>query len=150
MIALDTNILAYAASVDDAQNRHISALTVLQKLGPIGAIVPLPVFGEFFNACLRKKLAQTEQVASCVQLWMDAFDCPSAIAEDYLMASAISDRFQMQYFDALITTVARRAGATVLFSEDMQDGQIIDGLKIVNPFAPANEILLADYFANAL
>ena len=39
-------------------------------------------------------------------------------------------------------------GATILLSEDMHDGLEIEGLKIVNPFVIANEILLADYFGS--
>ena len=62
----------------------------------------------------------------------------------------LAEKYQMQFFDALIVVITRRAGATILISEDMQDGLEIDGLRIVNPFAAANETLLADYFGSAL
>lgn len=150
MIALDTNILAYAISEDDPLGRHKAALSLLAHVAPTGAIVPLPVFGEFFNACRKKKLTTADVIISRVELWMSVFECPPAASDDYLMASVIAERFKLQYFDALIVAVVKRAGATMLLSEDMHDGLEIEGLKIVNPFAAANETLLADYFGSAL
>lgn len=147
MIALDTNILAYAVTASDAVGRHEAAIELLQKLASPGAIVPLPVFGEFFNACRKKKLASPEIAASRVEIWMAVYNCPPPNAEDYLEASRISDRVRLQYFDALIVAVAIRAGATMLLSEDMHDGLEIDGLRIVNPFAAGNDGVIAEYFA---
>jgi predicted nucleic acid-binding protein len=39
-------------------------------------------------------------------------------------------------WDALIVTMALKAQCRVLYSEDMQDGRVIDGLRIANPFKP--------------
>ncbi len=145
MIALDTNILAYAVTQSDPTDRHLAAINLLERLASVGAIVPLPVFGEYFNACRKKKLASLEVVASRVEIWLDVFDCPASLADDYVNASTLADAHNLQYFDALIVTVARRAGATLLLSEDMHDGLQLDGLRIVNPFAAENEALLDDY-----
>jgi predicted nucleic acid-binding protein len=150
LIALDTNFLVYAASVEDASGRHKSALQILDELAKTGAILPLPIVGELFNACRKKKFAEIDAVAAKMGVWKVAFDCASASIDDYLKAAQLCQQHNLQYFDALIMTVAARAGATILLSEDMQDGFQIEGLKIVNPFAAANETLLADYFANAL
>jgi predicted nucleic acid-binding protein len=78
-----------------------------------------------------------------VEIWMEAFDCAPAQLEDYLKASVLSDRFNLQYFDALIITVAARAGATMLLSEDMQDGLEVEGLRVVNPFVAGNDGVIA-------
>ena len=150
MIALDTNFLVYAASVDDGSGRHRSALQILNELAKTGAILPLPVVGELFNACRKKKFAEIDTVAAKMDIWKIAFDCASAAIDDYLKAAQLCQQHHLQYFDGLIIAVAARAGATILLSEDMQDGFQIDGLKIVNPFAAANETLLADYFGSAL
>ena len=58
-------------------------------------------------------------------------------------------RYQLQFFDAVIIAVARRAGATMLLSEDMHDGLTIDGLTILNPFREANAPKLADYLSGS-
>jgi predicted nucleic acid-binding protein len=139
LIALDTNILVYAASAGDASGRHIATLDLFDRLGSTGAIIPLPVIGELFNARRKKKFAELVILLAEVEIWMEAFDCAPALLEDYLQASALSDRFDLQYFDALIITVAARAGATMLLSEDMQDGLEVAGMRVVNPFVAGND-----------
>jgi predicted nucleic acid-binding protein len=81
---------------------------------------------------------------------LGGFDCPETGSADLLEAFDLAERKMLQYFDALIVAVTKRAGAAILLSEDMHDGLEIGGLKIVNPFVAANETFLADYFANAL
>ncbi|HHH27629.1 MAG TPA: PIN domain-containing protein [Polyangiaceae bacterium] len=57
----------------------------------------------------------------------------------------LEDRFSLSCWDALIVAAARAAGCTQLFSEDMQDGLVIDGMRIVNPFARTlDQLELAD------
>jgi predicted nucleic acid-binding protein len=148
LIALDTNILAYAATKSDIDGRHQATVALLAKLASLGAIVPLPVFGEFFNACRKKKLLDPNAAAVRVELWAALYNCPAPIIDDYLEASKLSALHNLQYFDALVITVAARAGAPMLLSEDMQDGLEVAGLRIVNPFAVANDALLADYFGS--
>ena len=142
MIALDTNILGYAVTKSDTKGRHDAAISLLEKLSGSGAIIPLPVFGEFFNACRKQKLAAVEMAELHVDLWLDLYDCPPPQAEDYTAASRLTTKHKLQYFDALIITVAARAGATVLLSEDMHDGLEIEGLRVANPFVAGNAGLL--------
>ena len=150
MIALDTNILIYTqiANIDDP--RHQIAVALLKKSAFVEAAVPVQVLGEFINVCIRKlsvaPIAAVEQVEDFLRI----FDCPTTEAVDLVEATALVARFKFAFFDAVICTVARRAGATILLSEDMHDGLEVDGLKIVNPFAAANETLLVDYFGSAL
>lgn len=148
MIALDTNILVYALENKPDDARNLAALELIDRLGMVGAIIPFPVIGELFNACRKKQIADVAQLTPRVELWMTAMSGAPAILDDYLSAADLSQLYNVQYFDALIITVAARAGASILLSEDMHDGLEIDGLRIVNPFVAANDALLADYFAN--
>jgi len=52
-----------------------------------------------------------------------------------LDASALEERHQLSFWDALVIESARRAGATRLLTEDLRHGQIISGVRIENPFA---------------
>jgi len=53
----------------------------------------------------------------------------------------------MQLWDCVVCVASAHAGAKALLTEDMQDGRILDGLRLINPFAPGNteaiEALLA-------
>ena len=150
MIAFDTNILVYAEALDDPFQRHIKSRSLLGKATLSDAIIPLQVFAELSNVCNRKNILKPLDLATRIAEYESFFQTPANDMRDILLASTIAEQFKMQYFDALIIAVAARAGATILLSEDMHDGLEIGGLRIINPFAAANETLLADYFANAV
>ena len=150
MIALDSNILIYAVLNDEPRNRNVAAQALLFKLAPIQPIVPLKVIGEFLNVCRRKKVLATLAARSRAGEFLDSFNCPVTTESDLISAVELSARYDLQFFDALIITVAARAGATMLLSEDMQDGLEVAGLRVVNPFAAANETLIADYFGSVV
>ena len=149
MIAVDTNILIYAISPEDGLGRTASALDLLDRLGAIRPILPLQVVGEYLNVARRHPAIDLAQAVIRIEAIMAVHRCEPSRPQDYLTALDISVRFKLAYFDSLIVAVARRSGATMLLSEDMHDGLEIEGLKIVNPFAAANETLLADYFGSA-
>jgi predicted nucleic acid-binding protein len=44
----------------------------------------------------------------------------------------------MQFWDCVVCVASAEAGATVLITEDMQDGRTLGGLRLINPFAAAN------------
>lgn len=148
MIALDTNVLIYASQNNDTLGRDIVARAMMEKLEPSGAIVPLQVIGEFLNACRKKQILPLAAASRRAEYWMDVYDLPTSHPQDYLVAAATSEKFTLQYFDALILTVAARAGAILLLSEDMHDGLVVDGVRIVNPFNPANDGVIADFISS--
>lgn len=113
-------------------------------------MVPLQAIGEFLNVCRRKKMLDMAAALERAQSYVDLFDTPITAFIDLQQATDWAQTFDLQFFDALIAAIAARAGATMLLSEDMHDGLQLEGLRIVNPFAAANEALLADYFGSAL
>lgn len=150
MIALDTNILIYAITDDEADGRHQRACDILLAIASSYPVLPLPVIGEFLNVCRKRKRPSFTSALDRADHLIRNYNCVAAIPSDYIRAGTMSHRYRIQYFDALILSVARRAGATILLSEDMQDGLEVDGIKIINPFVAANEALLADYFGSAV
>ena len=48
----------------------------------------------------------------------------------------------LSFWDAMLWATARRAGCSVLLSEDFQDGRRLDGVLFVDPFAPENQRLV--------
>jgi predicted nucleic acid-binding protein len=147
LIAIDTNILAYAEQKEDIHGRHEQAIVLMEKLTTGAHCIPVQVFAEFMNACRKKKLLSMEQSARKIRLYGNVFETPHTLQDDLIAAAELLARFELQYFDALIIAVSKRAGATMLVSEDMQDGLEIDGLRVVNPFVAGNNAVLADYFA---
>jgi predicted nucleic acid-binding protein len=147
VIGFDTNILIYSVSTNDNKDRNLKSITLIDRIAPIGGIVPCQVIGEFLNVCRQKKLVEPKRAVKRVSEFLEGFDCPETNHEDFIKALELADQKMLQYFDALIIIVAARAGATILLSEDMQDGLEIEGLRVVNPFVAGNYAVLADYFA---
>jgi predicted nucleic acid-binding protein len=149
LIALDTSIPVYAASVSDDSGRHHVALQLLDNLGSTRAIIPLPVIGELMNARRKRKFAEAELLQATVGIWFEAFDCIAAELKDYLAAVELSARYDLQGFDALIIAVAACAGAVMMLSKDMHDGLKVAGLRVGNPFVSANQSAIADWLGSA-
>jgi predicted nucleic acid-binding protein len=143
LIALDTNILIYAVTDDEIDGRHRLACDLLVRLSPIPVILPLPVVGEFLNVCRKRKRPSFTSALERADRMIRIYNCVTATPPDYLRAGTMSYRYQIQFFDALILTVAARAGATMLLSEDMHDGLVVEGVRIVDPFNLDNEGLIA-------
>lgn len=150
MIALDTNILVYAESQDDPQGRYEKAIELIALSSAAGSMVPLQAIGEFLNVCRRKKIIDMAAALERARSYVDLFETPATAFIDIQQATDWSLAFELQFFDALIAAVAARAGATMLLSEDMHDGLQLEGLRIVNPFAATNQVLLDDYFGSVL
>ena len=63
--------------------------------------------------------------------------CPplgSSVAKKENRSPVPHERAKYAFYDCLIIAGAKRAGAETLYTEDLQDGQVLDGLTIVNPF----------------
>lgn len=150
MIALDTNILIYAEDAGDTMGRQQRAVTLLEILVPIGAIIPLQVLGEFLNVCRTKGVLSFDLAATKAALYAEAFGEVPTTIDDLTSAALLSARHGLQFFDAVTVAVALRAGATTLLSEDMHDGLDIDGLTIINPFVLANNASLAPRLGSGL
>jgi predicted nucleic acid-binding protein len=126
---LDSNILVYAFTTDP---RAVPAQALLER----GCIIGVQGLNEFTNVA-KRKLRMT---------WAEVRDALSAIrticrtivpmdVETHDDALRIAERYGYAFFDALMIASALRADCGILWSEDMQDGLIIDQrLRIANPF----------------
>ena len=93
------------------------------------------VLQEFYAAAVTKqRLLMTHDEAVAVIQSLAAFPvCP--ISRDLVMqAIDCKQRFQISYWDAAIIAAARHLGCLSVYSEDLNHGQIYDGVRIINPF----------------
>lgn len=126
---LDTNILVYAFSQDPRAERA-------RDLLDIGGTIGVQCLNEFANVARNK-------------LGMDWGDVDAALGEIRFLCDvgapvdldlhesglAIARRYRLNIFDSLIVAAALRAGCETLWSEDMQDGLVVETMLTVrNPF----------------
>jgi len=132
-IFFDTNILVYT---DDRANpaKQKRALEILDESKQTQTgVVSLQILQEYFVTVTRKYGVDASAARRKVELFA-AFDVVEPVLSDVLAAIDLHRLHHLSYWDALVIHCARRAGCKHVLSEDMQHGQVIDGVRIVNPF----------------
>ena len=126
---LDTNILVYAFTADP---RAARAQTLLER----GCVIGVQGLNEFVNVARRKLLMSWAEIREALCAIRTV--CGTIVPIDLETngdAVRIAERYGYALFDALMIASALRAGCGILWSEDMQDGFVIDQrLRIANPF----------------
>lgn len=126
---LDSNIVVYAFTAD----RRAAVAQALLQTRPV---ISVQVLNEFTNVARRKLGMEWREVAAAISA-LRVF-CPTILRLDlttYDDAVRVAERYGYSIFDAQIVASALQAGSETLWSEDMQDGIVIDGrLRVANPF----------------
>ena len=131
---LDSNILVYC--VDERDNdKHNLARKIIQSLidGRNGCI-STQTLQEFFNVSTKKLKNDKSMAQSDVGVYSTAFPVHTNTLKDILSAISISIKTQFSFYDSLIIAAAIAEGCSIVYSEDLNDGQTVDGVTIINPF----------------
>lgn len=132
---IDTNIILYAYDVT-AGRKHQIAGEILSDLWNSGlGLVSTQVLQEFFVHVVQKipkplDPRQAQEIVKDFLKWRVIINTGDSILE----AIAICLKYGSSFWDSLIIESAIRGDAAVLISEDLQDGQVIGGGTIKNPF----------------
>jgi predicted nucleic acid-binding protein len=134
VVFVDTNILVYAHDRDAGSKREKAAQALDrlwdERVGRLSA----QVLQEFYVTATKKvstsiTRASAREVVSMYAPWVQHPTTPETI----LRATELAELAQVSFWDALIIASAEQAGAAQLYSEDLNSGQTIAGVKIVNP-----------------
>ena len=132
----DANVLASLIDADSPDKRK-KARSLFQKHVEAGDILlSTQVLQEFYVAVTRK-LARPLDAAAAAEAVSSFAELPLVQIDSELIVSAIhrSRNNQLSFWDALIVQAAIEGHASTLYSEDMQHGQMLDGLRVIDPFS---------------
>jgi predicted nucleic acid-binding protein len=139
-IFLDTNVLVYAYDPADPP-RQKQAIHILDHLHIQGnGVLSTQVLGEFFSAIIRPfrgmppRLTTAEALHS-VEVLSVQFEVLPLTTMNILEAGRAVRDHQLAYYDAQIWATARLNQITIIFSEDFQDQQVLEGVRFINPFS---------------
>lgn len=133
---IDTNVFIYHLDTSDERKHAIAERIVKEALTLGNGCISTQVVQECLNVALRK--AQVALTLEAARRYLDAVLAPlvqvTANEALYHRALDVQARWQFSFYDSLIVAGALTAGCKTLFSEDLQHGQRLDGLTVVNPF----------------
>lgn len=134
---IDTNIFIYLVQ-HSSDKQIISRKIIYTGILKGSGIISTQVIQEFLNAVLVK--IKTPMKPEEMQTIMQSFLFPLChVYPDYdLFYDALEIRTETKYsfYDSLIISAALRGGCDVLYTENMQSGQKVRGVEIVNPYLP--------------
>ena len=131
---LDTNVFIYLFDDVDTHKRGVAERLVSDALASGRAVVSYQVVQEALNVITRKLGASTDDARRFLDVVLDPLWQVGPSSELYGAALDVRGRYGFSYFDALIVASALAAGCTRLLSEDLQHGQRIGDLVVVDPF----------------
>jgi predicted nucleic acid-binding protein len=127
-VFFDTNVLLYAL-VGDASLGEPS-LALLEA----GGTVSVQVLNECANTLRRKFSATWPQIAQASERIRELCAVVPITEETHVRGLALAPRYSLSIYDGMIVAAAQLAGCTVLYTEDMHDGLVIERLTIRNPY----------------
>lgn len=131
---IDTNVLIYAEARDEPVKQR-AALDLLKQLFEDNTgVLSTQVLQEYCNVALKKLKLPPQHVRA----QMDVFEQFEVIQVTPAIIRTGLDLHQtrsLAFFDAIIVASAQTAGCAVLLSEDLNAGEIMAGVRMVNPFA---------------
>jgi predicted nucleic acid-binding protein len=125
----DTSVLLYLLSDDTDKADRIE--TLLSARG----IVSVQVLNEFAVVVLRKLKMPLNEVREILDTIRAVCAVEPLTIETHDRGLAVCERYRFSLYDSMLVAAALISGATILYSEDLQHGQVIDNqLRVTNPF----------------
>lgn len=132
---IDTNVLVYAFDAS-AGYKRAAAERLLERLWNTGSgCLSVQVLQEFF-VIVTDKVAQplsTDEAADRIREFA-RWRIFAPGAEDVLAAITLKKQMKISFWDAMIVLAAAESGCDVLWTEDLNDGELLGGVRVRNPF----------------
>ena len=133
---LDTNILIYTFDRTTPDKAGKADQLVRHAVQSGEGVISYQVVQEFFNFALRR--LSPPMTATDAELYFTSVLRPLVAVHSsitlYFRSLGLSERYKLRWYDSLIVAGALEAACDRLYTEDLQHGQVIEGLRIVNPF----------------
>jgi len=129
-IFIDSNVLVYLVDKDISKKEIVISLTTTK------CIISTQVVAENMNVCLKKlNLPYSESVKHANQL-LDKYIIKLIQPSTFKIAFSVLEKYKFSFWDSMIIASALENDCGILYSEDMQHNQLIEGkLRIIDPFS---------------
>lgn len=134
-IFLDTNVIVYAHDRSSGKKNTIATEIMEYLWDRKKGVISVQVMQEFY-VCVTTKILKPLPLKVARKILEYLLNWNLIINDEYTTIKAINlqEKYRFSFWDSLIVQSAIQSQAYILFSEDLSDGQIIENVKIVNPF----------------
>ena len=134
-VFFDTNILIYFVDERDPRKQIIAKDLIASAVQNQNGMLSTQSLQEFYNVITSKLKCPKDKAKELVRMFSELFPVQKITVPLLLNAFDISIKTDFSFWDSLILSAANDTGCIIVYSEDMNDGQIVEGTKILNPFA---------------
>jgi predicted nucleic acid-binding protein len=125
----DTSVLLYLLSADSGKADRVEQLLSLR------GVVSVQVLNEFAVVALRKLRMPLSEVREILDTIRAVCTVVPLTIETHERGLGVIERYGFSFYDSMLVASALMAGATLLYAEDLQHGQLVDDqLRVTNPF----------------
>ena len=130
---IDTNILIYAEASDEPAKRQAALALLKQRYESASGVLSTQVLQEYCNVALKKLKRPAAHVRAQLDLY-EQFEIVQVTPAIIRAGLDLHHTRSVSFYDAIVLASAQTAGCNELFSEDLNTGEMIGGVRIINPF----------------
>ena len=131
---IDTNVFVYLFDETNAEKCRIAEGLIQQALENGNGCISYQVVQETTNIVTRKLKASPDEARSLLDNVLEPLWRVNPTRALYRRGLELQSRYKFSFYDSLIIAAALDAGCKTLYTEDLQHGQQVEGVTIVNPF----------------
>ncbi|NLO49614.1 MAG: PIN domain-containing protein [Bacteroidales bacterium] len=132
-VFIDTNIWVYARVEGTDLEKHKKAISFLRNLSN-RVIISTQVINKFYSALSKNMIAEAK-IQSAIEQILPDVELNKLSLNTIRKSWEIKLKYQLSIYDSLIIASALEADCKILYTEDLQHNQLIEGkLRIINPF----------------
>jgi predicted nucleic acid-binding protein len=132
-IFIDTNILVYSL-LENGSQKHNQTVRLMEQLKGNFIFISTQVLNELYVS-LQKHSVNESEIENKIKKIVSIYNISLVDITTIKLCWKIKRNYSYSYWDSLIIASALESNCSILYTEDMQDGQILENrLKIANPF----------------
>ena len=134
-VFFDSNILVYSVDERDTKKQKIAINLIDKAIHRYIGTISTQSLQEFYAVTTQKLKLSKEAAKEYLDFFSENLPVTQVSVQHIFNAIDISIKTQFSFWDSLIVSAAHTSGCVIVYSEDMSHNQLVNGIKIINPFA---------------
>ena len=130
---IDSNVFIYSFLNQGVEKKQVAARLLAQAIQDGNGYISLQVVKEFCNVLTKKSNKSSSEILGALDIF-NRFNLVTGSLASVRRALEIKGQYGVQFYDALMLSAAEAGACDEILTEDLNNGQVYCGIKVVNPF----------------